>query len=95
MKTRYQDRETELLGNLQEESAEVIQVISKIKRFTEIGQPVPEEKLEMLHSEIGDFLGVLKLLHDDGLIDMDRLEKAATRKIERLSSPERMSHLSK
>lgn len=93
MKNRYQDRETELLGNLQEESAEVIQVISKIKRFTEVGKPIPEEKLEILHNEIGDFIGVLELLYKQGIIDLDRLEKAAARKVERLSSSERMSHL--
>src|SRR6185437_196592 len=90
LKNRFPDRETELLGNLSEEAAEVVQVVCKIQRFTEVGLPIPEEKVEMLHSEIGDFLGVLKLLYDHGVIDMDKLEKAAERKIERLSSPERM-----
>lgn len=92
MKNRYPDRETELLGNLQEECAEIVQVICKIQRFTEIGLPIPEDKIEMLHAEIGDALGVLELLYRDGKLDLDKLEKAKDRKIAKLSQPTHLYH---
>lgn len=92
MKNRYPDRETELLGNLQEECSEVVKVVCKIQRFTEHGLPLPEDKVEMLHSEIGDVLGCLELLYRQGLLDLDKLERAKDKKIKKLSDPERFSH---
>lgn len=93
MKNRYQSRESELLGNLQEECLEVAKVISKIMRFTQEGKPIPAEKLEKLNDEIGDVVGCLELLSKDGKLDLERIEKGMLRKIAKLNDPERMSHV--
>ena len=66
MTRELSDYEMELLGILQEECAEVIQVISKIRRFgLESKNPFIENaksNRELLQDEVGDFLGVLEML---------------------------------
>ncbi len=73
------DRKTELLTILQEESAEVIQAVSKCFRFG-----LSERNSKDLETEIGDFLGVLKLLIIEGHLDPEKLEKAGDDKIKKL-----------
>lgn len=91
--SRYRSRESELLGNLQEECSEVIKVVSKIMRFTSEGKKIPEEKLEMLHGEIGDVLGILELMLKDGIISKSALSLATKRKIKKLKDERHMAHL--
>lgn len=76
-------REQELYGILQEEAAEVIQAVSKMNRFGKVAERGDKNK-EALDQEIGDFIGVLKLLHDEGYLDGDKLIKAAEKKIKKL-----------
>jgi len=95
MKNRYQSRESELLGNLQEECLEVAKVISKIMRFSEEGQPISAQKLAKLNAEIGDVVGCLELLskEDHSIINLTQIELGKDQKIKKLCDPERMSHL--
>ena len=72
-------REQELYGILQEEAAEVIQAVSKMFRFGNT-----ERNQKDLNQEIGDFIGVLKLLHDEKYLDGEGLIKAAEKKIKKL-----------
>lgn len=73
------NREQELLIILQEESAEVVQAVSKIFRFGKTDANVKD-----LEQEVGDFLGVLKLLDDEGYMNGEKLIKAAEKKIKKL-----------
>jgi len=73
------NRKTELLTILQEESAEVIQAVSKCFRFGET-----DRNLDSLENEIGDFLGVIKLLMIEGYLNPEHLENAGDAKIKKL-----------
>lgn len=74
-------RKQELMTILQEEAAEVIQAVSKCFRFGET-----ERNTKDLETEIGDFLGVLKLLVEEGYLDQtgQALMKHAEAKIKKL-----------
>jgi NTP pyrophosphatase (non-canonical NTP hydrolase) len=72
------DRKEELLTILQEEAAEVIQAVSKCKRFP------GERSLKELETETGDFLGVLKLLIEEGYVNPETIEHAGDAKIKKL-----------
>lgn len=74
------DRKSELLHVLQEEAAEVIQATAKVFRFP----GTPERNQVALETEIGDFLGVLKLLIEEGHVNPENLEKAGDAKIKKL-----------
>jgi NTP pyrophosphatase (non-canonical NTP hydrolase) len=76
------NREEELLGILQEEAAEVIQAISKCNRFGKT-----ERNIKNLETEIGDFMGVFKMLIDEKFFDDtagDRIFKAAEAKVKKV-----------
>lgn len=73
-------REEELFGILQEESAEVIQVVSKRKRFPENR----ERNVKELHQEIGDFFATVQLLVQEGYVNLDDIGPAIQRKLEKL-----------
>lgn len=73
------NRESELLVILQEESAEVIQAVSKIFRFGKT-----DRNMQNLHAEIGDLLCVLNLLLDDRFFNSDKIEQSAKDKKKRL-----------
>lgn len=79
-------REEELLGILQEEAAEnieilsrIIKVISKQRRFGKTDYNTKE-----LEHELGDFLGVLDLLSREGYISLENLEPHIRNKIAKL-----------
>ena len=65
------------LGLLQEESAEIIHIISKIRRFgfesTNPKYDVSETSSQLLHNEIGDFLALIDLLIRENVINEDEL----------------------
>lgn len=65
----------ELLSLLQEEAAEVVIAVSKLERFGDI---------QHLHDEIGDVMGVLKLLVEEKFIDEETMIEGAERKIKKL-----------
>jgi NTP pyrophosphatase (non-canonical NTP hydrolase) len=82
------DRESELMTILQEEASEVTQAISKIFRFGPSGfNPKDRKKVTNIHhleDEIGDILGVLKLLIEEGYVDGERIQKGAEAKVKKL-----------
>jgi NTP pyrophosphatase (non-canonical NTP hydrolase) len=71
------DKLMESLGILQEECAEVIQAISKYRRFGENNRHSVEQ-------EIGDMLCIVLLLEQQGFISEVGLELAVNRKLEKL-----------
>lgn len=80
------DQMMEALGILQEECAETVVVISKIRRFgldTEY-QRGEGTKRTALTKELGDILALLGVLIKQGIIKEDELHQAAKEKIEKL-----------
>jgi NTP pyrophosphatase (non-canonical NTP hydrolase) len=80
------EKTAEALGILQEECAEVIQNVSKCRRFgleNEYlnGQGTQRDNLE---KEIGDVLAMIDILVDQGILDSVQLEKAALAKKDKL-----------
>ena len=73
------NREEEILTILQEECAEVIQAISKIKRFG-----LEKKNIKQLEKELGDFLCLLRFLHEDKIINIDDLFSYAEDKSKKL-----------
>lgn len=81
-------REEELFGILQEESAEAIEILSRIIKVVSKRRRFPENierSSKELHQEIGDFFGVIQLLVQEGYINLSEVELAVQRKLERLS----------
>ena len=74
------NRKQELLIILQEESAEVVQAVSKCFRFGE-----SERNLKDLETEIGDFMGVLKSLIEEQHLDGEKIMAAGEAKIKKLA----------
>lgn len=80
------DKQSEILRIAQEESAEVIQAISKVFRFgAENCHPdSTQTNMEHLAEEIGDFFCMVELMIEDGLIDANLVNKAALNKRNKL-----------
>lgn len=68
---------------LMEECAEIIQICSKIKRF---GMDDYHEKtgnitnLDLLHRELGDLYCIVKIMVDNGILDIYEIEELAEEK---------------
>ena len=75
----------EALGILQEECAEVIVEVSKIRRFGLDTKHYKTGQLhkEMLELEIGDMLALVDILVEKGILNFDNLNKAKYNKIEK------------
>lgn len=77
----------ELLGILQEESAEIIVSVSKTRRFgwdsCHPDKPNFSNK-EHLEEEIGDLLCIVKLLSDKCIIDVNNVSRCAEYKLDKL-----------
>jgi len=76
----------EALDILQEECAEVIQEVSKVRRF---GLDTLHYKTGLKHStmlemEVGDMLALIDILVEQGILDRDGLEIATENKKEKL-----------
>ena len=71
----YDNRKDELLGILQEEASEVVKAVSKLFK---------SDNHQMTQVEIGNFLGVLKLLIEEGHFNPEEFEKAGDAKIKKL-----------
>ena len=82
------DKIQEILNITQEEAAEVIQVISKMKRFgigaTYLRSDGPSTNIDALNGEVGDLLLMIDLLQSHGILDPDKIETAKRNKIEKL-----------
>lgn len=76
----------EALGILQEECAEVIQAVSKCRRFglTNIKPSKNRTNLECLEEEIGDLMAMIDILVDKNILLWDNLELAKKAKKEKL-----------
>lgn len=91
----------ELLGILEEECAEVIQAISKLRRFGLMNfnpaDPLKITNIEHLINEIGDIQGVVDMLKDTSLKDYGfssfKIESYADKK--KVKVPKFMRHLPK
>ena len=72
------DKILEALGILQEECAEVIQIVSKCRRFgiDELHLKEGVKNRELLNEEIGDILAIVDYLIDQNVITMGELEQA-------------------
>lgn len=81
------DKQREVLHITQEECAEVTQAISKIFRFGfDSRYPVDgDNNRERLTEEIGDLVAMIRLMVDFDVIDYDCMEKAAERKMQKLT----------
>ena len=78
------NRSKEIMSILQEECAEVIQAISKVKRFGIDEMFEDRSNRERLEDEIGDAMCLIGLLIDEGIVDEKRIESAAKNKLDRL-----------
>jgi len=76
---REQKKINEILDLLQEECGEVVQMVSKARRFG------LEEKREDLVKEIGDVTLLIELLHTYQLFTESELNEAKANKIEKLA----------
>jgi len=79
------DKQIEMMDILQEECAEVIQAVSKIRRFgLKDKHGNRKTNREELVQELGDVIAMMKLLHDSGLFTEDDIAEAAERKLKKL-----------
>ena len=85
----------EALGILQEECAEVIVVISKIRRFGLDTEYIRGEgtKRSALIQELGDVQALVKILINQELFDSKDIELAAQSKIEKLKKYSNLENL--
>lgn len=76
----------EAMDILQEECAEVIQAVSKCRRFglTNIKPSKDRTNLECLEEEIGDLMAMIDILVDKNVLLWDNLELAKKAKKEKL-----------
>ena len=81
-------QEQEILDILQEECAEVIQMISKCRRFgiDEFHIKSGEINRARLTEEIGDLLCMINLATKTKIVDETEVELACKRKVEKLKS---------
>ena len=79
---KTQDQIFEALGILQEECAEAIVEVSKCRRFglNSVHYKTNIKHNTMLEIELGDVLAMIDILVEQGIIDRDRLNIAASEK---------------
>jgi NTP pyrophosphatase (non-canonical NTP hydrolase) len=85
IKNIMNSRIQEILDILQEECAEVVQEVSKCRRFG-INSRHPDGRLhsDHLEQEIGDVLFMIELLHEAGVVSEAGLQRAWQNKEEKL-----------
>ena len=84
--TQLNEENNEVLDILQEECAEVVQAVSKIRRFG-IDNAKPGTSYtnrEHLEEEIGDLLAMIDILQINNIVSWGNLHKAKRAKIEKL-----------
>lgn len=82
------NKEQEALDILQEECAEIIQIISKCRRFglDEVHIKSGSINRQLLNEEVGDMLALVDVLIDRGILSMGKLEVAKAAKIQKLKA---------
>lgn len=79
------ERVQEIMDILQEECAEVIQEVSKCRRFgIDESHKSGITHREMLEQEVGDVLCMIELLHQEGVLSEEGLMVAKQKKEEKL-----------
>lgn len=81
-----EENSNEVMDILQEECAEVVQAVSKIRRFgIDNAKPGTEyTNREHLEEEIGDLLAMIDILQINNIVSWGNLHKAKRAKIEKL-----------
>ena len=84
--TELNESSNEVMDILQEECAEVVQAVSKIRRFgMDNAKPGTEyTNREHLEEEIGDLLAMIDILQINNIVSWGNLHKAKRAKIEKL-----------
>lgn len=79
---------SEVMDILQEECAEVIQAVSKIRRFgLDNAKPgKPKTNREHLEEELGDLYAMIDILQELDIVSWTNIEKAAEAKREKLKT---------
>ena len=79
-------KQMEIMNLLQEECAEVIQMISKVRRFglDELHFKLKQSNRASLTEEVGDMLALVDLLIETGVLSEMALQDAKIAKIEKL-----------
>ena len=74
--------QTEILDILQEECAEVIQMVSKCRRFgiDDIHLKSGESNRSRLTEEVGDLMCMIQLMQEAGIVDISEVMFAAGKK---------------
>ncbi len=72
------DKIDEILTIAQEECGELVQVVSKVRRFG------LEENRDKLTQEAGDVLAMIQLMIDFDIVDREAIEVAKLNKVEKL-----------
>ncbi len=79
-------RSDEILNIAQEECAELIQIISKVRRFGideyHLKDGIPNR--QRLAEEAGDVLCMIMLMIEEGIISQEDVEQARNNKVEKL-----------
>jgi len=83
---KTQEQILETLGILQEECAEVIVEVSKIRRFgiDSVHYKTHTTHKKMFESEVGDVLAMVDILIQQGILDIRSLEEAKSAKKQKL-----------
>jgi NTP pyrophosphatase (non-canonical NTP hydrolase) len=81
--------EEEMLQLMEEECAELIQAVSKIKRHGRDSNFFgnPKKNMENLHEEAADVVACLGILSHNGLLDSQKVNEVARLKLERIRDP--------
>jgi NTP pyrophosphatase (non-canonical NTP hydrolase) len=74
----------EIMNIAQEEAAEVIQIISKIRRFGLHAEFRGTVNRDALEQECGDMLAMIDLLKQQGILSETGLKEASERKVAKL-----------
>ena len=80
------DKQQEALDILQEECAEVIQNVSKCRRFGLDNVYLKDQgtQRDNLAKEVGDVLAMIDILVDQGVFSLEDLDRAKQAKVEKL-----------
>lgn len=79
---------SEVMDILQEECAEVIQAVSKIRRFgiDNVKPGKPKTNREHLEEELGDLYAMIDILQELDIVSWTNIERAAEAKREKLKT---------
>ena len=97
MTQELNETNNEVMDILQEECAEVIQAVSKIRRFgIDNAKPGTDyNNREHLEEELGDMLAMIDILMANNIVSWGKLHQAKRAKIEKLKKWSNIANLDK